>query len=53
MIYTKLMPHQVKIVKFIKNKKYWGIFADYGTGKTLCALTYIELNKLRKQYSDG
>lgn len=40
-IYTKLMGHQDDIVDFILDKKYAAIFADYGTGKTLCALDYI------------
>ncbi len=48
MIYTKLMAHQKKIVEFCLSKDYFGIFADYGTGKTLCALTYINHFKIRK-----
>lgn len=42
-IYTKLMSHQKLILKFIKDKEYSAIFADYGTGKTLCALALIEV----------
>ena len=48
MIRTPLMEHQKKIVEFCKTKKYFGIFADYGTGKTLCALSYINYHKLSK-----
>ncbi len=48
MIYTKLMEHQKKIVNFCLHKDYFGIFADYGTGKTLCALSYINHLKISK-----
>ncbi len=48
MIYTKLMEHQKKIVNFCLSKNYFGIFADYGTGKTLCALSYINHFKISK-----
>ena len=41
-IYTKRMSHQNTIVDFMANKSYTGVFADYGSGKTLCALSYIE-----------
>ncbi len=44
MIKTKLMEHQIEILNFIKNKKYFGLFADYGIGKTLCALAYINVH---------
>ena len=46
MIYTKLRSHQKLIVDFCKDKKYFGIFADYGTGKTLCALKLINDNRM-------
>lgn len=48
MIYTKLMEHQKKIVEFCIKKPYSGIFADYGTGKTLCVLAYINYFKISK-----
>lgn len=47
-IKTELMVHQKQIVNFIRDKKYFGIFADFGTGKTLCALSYINFHRLRK-----
>jgi len=42
-VYTKLMEHQNDIVKFCKDKPYAGIFAEYGTGKTLCTLKLTEV----------
>lgn len=48
MINTKLMGHQEKIVEFCLKKHYAGIFADYGTGKTLCALTLINEHRWKK-----
>jgi len=48
MIYTKLMAHQKKIVMFTKDKDYSAIFSDYGTGKTLCALTHIQIMNYTK-----
>lgn len=42
MIRTKLMDHQVKISEFARTKQFAGIFADYGTGKTLCALDMVD-----------
>lgn len=48
MIHTKLMPHQIVICDFIRDKPYFGIFADYGTGKTLCALQHIETKKFKR-----
>lgn len=47
-IYTKLMEHQKLIAKFIKDLPYFGIFAEYGTGKTLCALDHINTHGFRK-----
>ena len=47
-IYTKPMEHQKLISKFIRELPYFGIFADYGTGKTLCALLDVEKNTIRK-----
>lgn len=41
MIRTKLMPHQQYMVDFAKNKEYFGLFADYGLGKTLTILSHI------------
>lgn len=48
MIYTKLLPHQQTIKNFIMDKTYFGIFAKYGSGKTLCALSYIEFHKIKR-----
>lgn len=50
MIYTKLMPHQLRVIDFMLANKntYHGIFADYGTGKTLMLLAYLNLAKLQK-----
>jgi len=42
MIRTKLMDHQVVTSKFAREKDYAGIFLEYGTGKTLCALDMID-----------
>ena len=47
-IRTKLMEHQKLITKFIKDLPFFGIFAEYGTGKTLCALDHINTHKYRK-----
>lgn len=47
-VYTKLMQHQDNIVKFCANKDYAGIFAEYGTGKTLCALKLAEVTGCSK-----
>ena len=47
-IHTRLMDHQREIVEWSKNKLYFGIFADFGTGKTLCALSHVEMFKFRK-----
>ena len=46
MIKTKLMEHQELVVRFCLEKNelpYAGIFADYGTGKSLIALMIIEI----------
>lgn len=51
MIHTRLMGHQRLAVDFSQTKEteeYVGIFADYGTGKTLTALQIIEERKFRK-----
>jgi len=48
MIYTKLLDHQKKILEFTVKRKYFGIFADYGTGKTLCALAHINFFQYNK-----
>ena len=47
-VYTKLMKHQEDIVEFCKDKPYAGIFAEYGTGKTLCTLKLTEVAKWSK-----
>lgn len=48
MVITRLFPHQKDIVKFCIDKPYFGIFADYGTGKTLCVLKMVDILKIRK-----
>lgn len=51
-IRTPLMGHQELVVRFCleKNKlPYAGIFADYGTGKSLIALTIIEIMRLAEE----
>jgi SNF2 family DNA or RNA helicase len=48
MIRTKPMAHQALAVEFCTEKckeTYAGVFADYGTGKTLIALMLIEIYK--------
>ena len=44
--------HQTEVVEFCSTRdeteEYAGIFADYGTGKTWCALTLIEMLKFKK-----
>ena len=37
------MPHQIEAVKFCRERKYAGIFYEYGTGKTLIALKLIDV----------
>lgn len=48
MIRTKPMSHQGKVVSFCKPLDYAGIFAEYGTGKTLCALILAELKRYKR-----
>ena len=52
MIRTSLMGHQVKITDFAIGKMSSangiGVFADYGTGKTLAALNIIDKARLRR-----
>lgn len=48
MIITKPMEHQVTISKFGAARDYAGIFAEYGTGKTLAALMIMEMLKLSR-----
>jgi predicted helicase len=44
--------HQTQVVNFCTEKEetqeYAGIFADYGTGKTWCALSIIEKMDYKK-----
>lgn len=47
-IWTKLMDHQKTMVKFANKKKFVALFAEYGVGKTLCALTHIHLKNFQK-----
>jgi len=49
MIRTKPMRHQESVVRFCLEKNeypYAGIFADYGTGKSLMALMIVEIMRL-------
>lgn len=48
MIVTKLMPHQVEISKFAQERDQAGIFSDYGTGKTLCALDLVDKKRMKR-----
>lgn len=36
------MEHQRKAINFINDKDYWALFFDFGTGKSLIALKYID-----------
>lgn len=45
---THLMKHQQDIVDFVKDKSYAGIFAEYGTGKTLCIIKLTEVKQWSK-----
>jgi SNF2 family DNA or RNA helicase len=49
-IYTSLMQHQKTVLDFVikDSKQYFGIFAEYGTGKTLMALAYINIRRFNK-----
>lgn len=47
-IYTELMEHQKVMVKFALGKDYVGLFAEYGVGKSLVALAYIDKLKIHK-----
>ena len=47
-IRTKPMIHQSLMTKFCEYKEYAGLFAEYGTGKTLTSLMMIESNKWKK-----
>jgi len=51
MIKTKPMKHQELVVRFcLENElQYAGIFADYGTGKSLIALMMIEIMRLAEE----
>jgi SNF2 family DNA or RNA helicase len=54
MIKTRPMEHQALAVEFCTEKNefpYTGIFADYGTGKTLIALMVVEVLKRIKEGS--
>lgn len=48
MIRTEPMPHQVMIRDFAVQRPFAGIFAEYGTGKTLCALMIVQALKLKR-----
>ena len=48
MIRTPLMSHQRLVSDFCEEKEYAGIFAGYGTGKTLVALELIQRNQWRR-----
>lgn len=48
MIRTPLMKHQQLMLKFSLGKPYFGLFADYGVGKTLTVLAYIEKMQFRR-----
>jgi len=46
-ITAKLMKQQRMIVQFAQDKKYVGIFGDYGVGKSLAALAIIAHHRMR------
>lgn len=48
MIRTEPMGHQTMIHDFAASKKFAGIFAEYGTGKTLCALMIANTLRLKR-----
>jgi len=48
MIRTEMMDHQKVISKFVAKRKFAGIFAEYGSGKTLCALDVIDKLHLQR-----
>lgn len=51
MVRSKLMPHQNTVVEFCQKEEteeYAGIFAEYGTGKTLIALALTEERRFKK-----
>ena len=43
------MKHQTDVFNKIKNKNFFALFMEYGTGKSYCALQWIEHNWLRLQ----
>jgi len=47
MIKTRLLKYQQDICGFIKDKKYFGLFCDFGIGKSLCILNHINTHKFR------
>lgn len=47
-IRTPLMGHQEKIVEFAMKNPYTGVFADYGTGKSLTGLAWANKMKFKK-----
>ena len=48
MIRSTLMPHQLETTNFCRKRNFAGIFLEYGTGKTLCALALAEVLKWSK-----
>lgn len=48
MIKTELRDCQIDIYAFIKDKKFFGVFGDYGIGKTLPTLRYIDKHNIHK-----
>lgn len=46
-IKTAFLKHQAEEIELIKNKSYWGLLFDCGTGKTLTTLGIIEERKKR------
>lgn len=40
--------HQIDMLDFCMDKEYFGLFADYGTGKTWVALALTEARKFKK-----
>ncbi len=48
MIKTPLLDQQINILKFAKDKTYFGVFASYGSGKSLAALAIAKYKRFKK-----
>lgn len=48
MIYTHMLPHQQKMLDYLKGRSSCGLFCFLGSGKSLVALNYIEHTKAKR-----